>query len=473
LNRKEFIKTLLAAGVITLLDLDSFGNIIPSAVNNKFIWGVAGAAYQVEGAAFTDGKGPSIWDKFSHKHGKIKNHDNGDIACDFYHLYKTDIDIVKSLNIPAFRFSLSWPRIIPAGTGSVNQKGLDFYKNVIEYCLKQNIEPWITLYHWDLPQALEDKGGWTNRDIVKWFEDYVDLCTRTYGDVVKNWFILNEPLSFTGVGYFLGMHAPGKYGANNFLPAAHHACLCNASGGRIAKANVKDGNIGTTLSFSYIEPRSDDPKDIIAAEKYDCLYNRLFIEPLVGMGYPVKSLPFLERIHKYIKPGDEDAVKFNFDFIGVQNYTREIIKYSWIMPYMHGKMIPANKRVPNPTVNNWEVYPEGIYKILKKVSAYPNIKTLYVTENGAAFKDNLVDGNIHDTERISFLKDYIAQVMKAKKEGVNVKGYFVWSLTDNFEWALGYEPRFGIVYVDYKTQNRTIKDSGLWYSKYIQAYNEE
>lgn len=471
MNRKEFIKTIAAAGAVSLISNDILGSLdAVYSKRSKFVWGVASSAYQIEGAAYTDGKGLSIWDNFTKRNSKIKNHENGDVSCDFYHNYKGDIDIIKKLNIPAFRFSLSWPRIFPDGIGSVNQKGVDFYKRVIDHCLSRNIEPWITLYHWDLPQALEKKGGWTNREILSWFGDYVDFCTKTYGNIVKNWFILNEPLSFTGVGYFLGLHAPGKLGAGNFLSAAHHACLCNALGGKIAKSNVENGNIGTTFSFSLIEPVSNHDDDIKAAERYDALYNRMFIEPLMGMGYPLKSLPMLERMEKYFKPGDEKDLQFDFDFVGVQNYTREIIKYSWITPYLHGKMIPANKRVENYTVNNWEVYPESIYKILKKVYDYPKVKSIYVTENGAAFNDILDNGKVNDVRRVDYLEKYIHQVLKAKEEGVNVKGYFVWSLMDNFEWALGYDPRFGIVYVDYSTQQRIIKESGYWYSKFIQEH---
>ena len=468
MERSEFLKCIAALGLTGLLADDIFGiENEPIFSEKNFKWGVATAAYQIEGAFDADGKGPSVWDTFTHKNGKIMNDDNGDISCDFYHLYKEDIKLISKLKVPNFRFSLSWPRIFPSGTGCINEKGVDFYKRVVEQCMSNGIEPWITLYHWDLPQALEDKGGWTNRDVINWFSEYVEFCTRQYGDQVKNWIVLNEPLSFTGVGYFLGIHAPGKRGMGNFLPAAHHAVLCNAEGGRIAKANVQNGHIGTSFSCSHIEPASQRPGDVKASTRYDILYNRMFVEPLIGMGYPVEGFPALKKIQKYFRDGDEQRMCFNYDFIGIQNYTREIIRNSTFMPYLGGKIVPASEREVPHTVKNWEVYPQGIYELIRRFSKYPNIKSIIVTENGAAFEDKLENGAIHDNERINYLKDYISQVLRARNEGCPVDGYFVWSLLDNFEWADGYNPRFGLIYIDYSTNRRILKDSAEWYSRFI------
>lgn len=442
-------------------------NFTKKDFGEDFTWGVASAAYQIEGSIAADGKTSSIWDSFTHKKGKILNNENGDIACDFYKRYKEDTDILANLNFNAHRFSLSWTRILPEGIGKVNQKGLDFYHRLIDYNLEKGIEPWITLYHWDLPQILEDKGGWTNREIINWFSDYVDICTRTFGDKVKNWMVLNEPFAYTALGYMLGIHAPGRKGLNNFLPAVHHTALCQAEGGRFVRNNVTDAYIGTTFSCSPNHPVTQNKRDIKAALKFDALMNRLFVEPAFGLGYPTKEFSLLKRLEKYTKPNDMDRMKFDFDFIGIQNYTREIVKHSIFSPLVWAKQIPAKKRVSDTTEMGWEIYPEGIYEMLKKFSSYKQDLPIYVTENGAAFADEVVDNNVSDPKRIQFFKDYLNQVLRAKNEGINTKGYFVWSFTDNFEWAEGYKPRFGLVYVDFKTQQRIVKKSGYWFKKLL------
>jgi len=432
-----------------------------------FKWGVSTAAYQVEGAWYSDGKGKSIWDVFSNTGGNTYKDQNANIACDFYRRYTHDIILMAKLGIPNFRFSLSWSRIIPNGTGKVNPIGIEFYNRVIDFCLEMGIEPWITLYHWDLPHELEKKGGWTNRDIIGWFGDYVALCIRYFGDRVKNWMILNEPMVYTGAGYFLGVHAPGRKGLNSFLAATHHSAMCQSQGGRIVRSLLNDAHIGTTFSCSYIEPFGQSINDGMAAFRVDALLNRLFVEPLAGLGYPVADLKLLQRLEPYIKDGDESKLAFNMDFIGVQNYTREMISHSHFTPLIWAKVIGADKRNVETTDMNWEVYPESMYEMLIKFGKYKNFKEIIVTENGAAFPDILADGKIHDEKRISYLDQYLKQVLRAKNAGVKVNGYFVWSLTDNFEWAEGYKPRFGLVYVDFETQERVIKDSGYWYSNFL------
>ena len=284
-----------------------------------FHWGVATSAYQTEGAYHIDGKGLSIWDQFSHKKGKIYNNQNANLACDFYHRYAEDITLVRSLNIPNFRFSVSWSRILPQGGGHVNQKGVDYYQKVIDACLEMGITPWITLYHWDLPLALNQSGGWANRDIVGWFSEYAAQCIHFFGDRVQHWIILNEPNIFTGAGYFLGVHAPGKRWLHNYLPAIHHATLTQAEGGRVIKSLAPRAEVGTTFSCAHIEPYENTAKDIAAAQRVDVLFNQLFVDPLLGKFYPLTSLKPLQKIEKYIKPGDEAALAFDFDFIGIQN----------------------------------------------------------------------------------------------------------------------------------------------------------
>ncbi|MEI8047099.1 MAG: GH1 family beta-glucosidase [Bacteroidota bacterium] len=434
-----------------------------------FKWGVSTAAYQTEGGWDSDGKGNSIWDVFANTKGKTFQGDNGNVACDFYRRYTNDIILMAMLKIPNFRFSLSWSRIIPLGNGKVNPLGIEFYNRVIDFCFEMGIEPWITLYHWDLPYELEKRGGWTNRDIISWFGDYVELCMRYFGDRVKNWMILNEPMVYTGAGYFLGVHAPGRKGLNSFLAAAHHSAMCQSEGGRIVRSRVKDAHIGTTFSCSFIEPFGKSINDGMAAHRVDALLNRLFVEPLAGLGYPVKGLKLLRQLEPFIKDGDESKLAFDMDFIGIQNYTREMIAHSYFTPMIKAKVVSADKRNVDTTVMNWEVYPESIYKMLVKFSKYKKFKEIIVTENGAAFPDVLVDRKVHDFKRINFLEQHINQVLRAKREGVNVNGYFAWSFTDNFEWAEGFKPRFGLVYIDFKTQDRIIKDSGYWYSKLIQS----
>lgn len=449
--------------------MHKFSKYTRDEFGEDFAWGVSTASYQIEGAHDRDGKGPSIWDEFTSKKKKIYKGQNGDIACDFYRRYEDDLDLMKAMNIKNFRFSLSWSRILPNGIGQINPKGIEYYDRLIDQCLERGITPWITLYHWDLPLALEQQGGWTNRSVVQWFSEYVDLCTKIFGDRVKKWIVLNEPMVYAGAGYFLGVHAPGKKGLGNFISAMHHSVLCQAEGGRIVRYNVPEAEIGTTFSCSHIEPYSHNARDINAAIRMDALLNRLCFEPLVGLGYPTDDLKVFRRIEKYMAAGDEETMQFDFDFIGIQNYTREIVRHSYLVPFLQSKIIGADKRNVKHTVMNWEVYPESIYHMLKKYSTYSGVKSIYVTENGAAFQDKFSQGNVHDKQRTKYLKKYIGQVLRAKKEGVNVKGYFVWTFTDNFEWAEGYKPRFGLVYTDFKTQERYLKTSGQWYANFLEG----
>jgi len=278
---------------------------------------------------------------------------------------------------------------------------------------------------------------------------------------------MNEPSVFTGAGYFFGIHAPGRTGLKNFLPAVHHTTLSIAAGANILRKLCPNAQIGTTFSCSYIEPYSDKPRDVNAAKRADALVNRLFIEPLIGLGYPIADLPVLKGLEKFFMPGDERNLSFDFDFIGVQNYTREIVKYSFFTPYIQARLIKAEKRKVPLTSMRWEVYPASIYHMIKKFDAYTNVKKIYLTESGAAFPDEVVAGKVDDPKRVAYLQEYLKQVLKAKNEGCKVYGYFIWTLTDNFEWAEGYHPRFGIIHVDFDTQQRTIKSSGYWYRDFL------
>ncbi len=473
MTREEFMKLAAVLGVgtalpETLLAAADFNKVLKrSDFGKDFVWGTATASYQIEGGWNEDGKGESNWDYFTHHTRKVKTHETGDVADDFYHRYESDLQLMKEMNIPAYRFSLSWPRLIPTGSGAFNQKGIDFYNKVIDSCLAKGIEPWVTCYHWDMPQALEAKGGWMNRDMLARFEEYVDLCARSFGDRVKRWMVLNEPVSYAVGGYLVGVHPPGKFGLKSFYKAVHTITMSQAAGGRVLRSLVKDAKIGTTYSCMPVDGWKDKPANIAAAKRVDVIANRLFIEPVLGLGYPVNDLPALKHVEKYIQAGDEEKIKFDFDFIGLQNYTRWVVKYFGLIPAVHALNIKPERMGHDLTEMGWEVYPEGMYRIIKQFAAYKGVKEIVLTESGAAFKDELVNGEINDEKRIQYLKDYLQQVLKAKQEGINLTGYFIWSFLDNFEWAEGYRPKLGLVGVDFKTQQRIIKASGKWYSQFL------
>jgi beta-glucosidase len=446
-----------------LLNKEQFGE--------DFLWGVSTAAFQIEGAHDADGKGASIWDVFTSQKGKIKNGHHALSACDFYTHYKNDIALIRELNIPNFRFSISWPRIMPNGSHPVNQSGIDYYNKIIDFLLECNIEPWVTLYHWDLPHALEEKGGWTNRESVTWFSEYTEVCVHYFGDRVKNWMVINEPSVFTGAGYFLGIHAPGRKGLTNYLKAMHHVTLSTAAGAKIIRNRLPEANIGTTFSCTHIEPETDKPKDIEAAKRVDTLLNRTFIEPILGLGYPKEDLAVLKKLKSYILEDDVNNMSFDFDFIGLQCYTREVVRASLLIPYIGAELVSAEKRNVIATEMGWEVYPPALYHIIKRFNAYENIKKIIITENGAAFPDVVKNGKVYDIKRTHYIQDHLEQLLKAKKDGYNVDGYFVWSLTDNFEWAEGYNARFGLIHIDFDTQKRTIKQSGMWFRDFLSKNN--
>jgi len=467
--RLEFLKYMAALAAmwrVNPIPGKSFidAEITKSDFGKDFNWGVATSAYQIEGAWNADGKGESVWDRFTSRQRNVKDKTNGNETIDFYNRSESDLKLLKSLNFENFRFSFSWSRILPDGTGKINEKGIDFYNKIIDTCLELGIEPWAMLYHWDLPQKLDDRGGWTNRDIVDWFSEYTEICTRRFGDRIRHWMVLNEPAGFTTLGYLSGMHAPNQSSINKFLASVHHACLCQAEGGRIIRNNVKESHIGTTFSCSFTEPHKSFESHQRAARRLDVMLNRLFIEPSLGLGYPSEDLPFLRKIDKYIQPGDDEKVKFDFDFIGIQNYFRVISKPS-LIPFIWANKVKPDRQA-ELTDMGWEVNPEGIYNIIMQFAKYP-VKEIIITENGAAFPDQLVNGEVHDVRRINFYKQYLQQILRAKKDGANIKGYFAWTFIDNFEWAEGFRPRFGMVYNDFNTQERTVKDSGWWFRDFL------
>ncbi len=435
-----------------------------------FLWGAATASYQIEGSPLADGAGPSIWHRFSHTPGNVANGDTGDVACDHYNRYKEDIEIMKELNLKAYRFSISWPRIFPEGKGKVNIKGIDFYSRLVDALLEKGIVPFITLYHWDLPASLQDIGGWTNPDIAGWFSDYADYVFQVLGDRVKHWITLNEPWVTAVIGHVWGTHAPGMKDIYAGFRVVHNQLRAHSEAVRAFRAQNIDGKIGITLSNHSQEPVSSDPKDVEAAYiAHEYINYPLFLHPIYKGAYPPHLLKVAEEFfpEKYEK--DLSEIKEPIDFIGINYYSGGRVKYDPTAPFG----IKTEKFGLPVTEMGWEIYPKGLYIILKGVQDEYNPEEVYITENGAAFLDKVEDGKVHDEERIDYLREHFKMAHKAMGEGVRLRGYFVWSLLDNFEWAYGYSKRFGIVYVDYETQKRIIKDSGYWYKDVISSSEVE
>ena len=436
-----------------------------------FKWGVTISAFQNEGAPFEDGKSASIWDTFTSDVQNINDSQLPGETAGFYHHFKKDIKRARKLGFKVFRFSLSWPRIIPDGKGTPNQKGIDFYNQVIDTCLNQGLEPWVTIYHWDLPQVLEDEGGWTNREVLQWFANYVEVVTSAFGNRVKHWVVMNEPMTFVGLGYFTGYHAPGRNGIGNFLKAAHHVTLCMAEGGRIVKQNVYNAEVGVALSCSYVKPANKLFFNRRAAKRVEGLLNRFFIEPLLGLGYPTDIMPALNIIKSYFLPGDEERLAFDFDFWGLQYYFRVVAKFSLFPPVLFATEVPPWRRKTSLNSMGLDVYPKGLSALLDFFAKYKNIRKIILTESGVCYPDYLRGDKVNDARRKKYHQKMLKQVKKAIQRGIPVCGYFVWTLVDNFEWREGFSPRFGLVYNDLETQKRTLKASGLWFKEFLR--NEE
>ncbi|ABY95678.1 MULTISPECIES: GH1 family beta-glucosidase [Thermoanaerobacter] len=433
-----------------------------------FVWGTATSSYQIEGAVNEDGRTPSIWDTFSKTEGKTYKGHTGDVACDHYHRYKEDVEILKEIGVKAYRFSIAWPRIFPE-EGKYNPKGMDFYKKLIDELQKRDIVPAATIYHWDLPQWAYDKGGgWLNRESIKWYVEYATKLFEELGDAIPLWITHNEPWCSSILSYGIGEHAPGHKNYREALIAAHHILL---SHGEAVKAfremNIKGSKIGITLNLTPAYPASEKEEDKLAAQYADGFANRWFLDPIFKGNYPEDMMELYSKIigeFDFIKEGDLETISVPIDFLGVNYYTRSIVKYD------EDSMLKA-ENVPGPgkrTEMGWEISPESLYDLLKRLDREYTKLPMYITENGAAFKDEVTeDGRVHDDERIEYIKEHLKAAAKFIGEGGNLKGYFVWSLMDNFEWAHGYSKRFGIVYVDYTTQKRILKDSALWYKEVI------
>ncbi|MFR9776775.1 GH1 family beta-glucosidase [Micromonospora sp. MS34] len=442
----------------------------------NFVWGAATAAYQIEGAAREDGRGPSIWDTFSRTPGRVFQGHTGDVACDHYHRYADDVALMADLGLAAYRFSIAWPRIRPDGTGPVNPRGLDFYDRLVDTLLGRGIDPFVTLYHWDLPQALEDQGGWTARETAEHFADYAVAVYRRLGDRVRTWTTLNEPWCSAYLGYGNGVHAPGRRDAGAAFRAVHHLLLGHGLASRALRAAGAEV-LGITLNLGDVQPADgDSAADAAAVRLVDGLQNRIFLDPLTGAGYPDDVLAHVRRTVEpdFIRDGDEKVIAAPIDLLGINYYSPTYVAGrtdgagSSAYPGTAGSVefLPP---VGPLTDMGWMIEPAGLTRLLERVAAdYPGLP-MVITENGGAFPDGVPDAGdrVADTDRVGYLDGHLRAAHEAISRGVDLRGYLVWSLLDNFEWAEGYRKRFGIVHVDYLTQRRTPKESARWYQEVI------
>ncbi|MDT0444424.1 GH1 family beta-glucosidase [Streptomyces johnsoniae] len=439
-------------------------------LSDGFRWGVATSAYQIEGAADEDGRTPSIWDTFCRVPGAVAGGDNGDVACDHYHRVTDDVDLIAGLGVDAYRFSLAWPRVQPGGRGPANPRGIAFYDRLVDTLLDRGITPWVTLYHWDLPQELEDAGGWPARDTAHRFADYAELAHAALGDRVAHWTTLNEPWCSAMLGYDQGVHAPGRRDFGAAMHAVHHLLLGHGLAAQRLRAQAAPGlELGITLNLGHGSPATDSAQDREAARRADGLGTRIYLDPLVHGRYPEDVVAELgERgITLPVREGDLAAIATPLDVLGVNYYSsHRFAGTAEDGSAVDGEGRPVVRGVPfgRPrTAMDWEIVPEGLTSLLLRLHRDYGLPTV-ITENGAAFDDaRAADGAVHDADRTAYLADHLRAVADARAAGADVRGYFAWSLFDNFEWAYGYEKRFGIVRVDYDTQRRTVKDSGAWY----------
>jgi len=441
-----------------------------------FAWGAATSAYQIEGAVHDDGRGESIWDRFCHTPGKIAGGEHANIACDHYRRWRDDIKLMGELGINAYRFSVAWPRVIPTGTGAVNGRGLDFYDRLVDALLDVGIAPFATLYHWDLPQPLEDAGGWPSRATARAFVDYADAVSRRLGDRVKQWITHNEPWCASYLGYGNGEQAPGHRDPAAALAASHHLLLSHGWAVPVIRQNAPGAAVGITLNLVPAMPASPSAADYDGFRRVDGTMNRWYLDPLYGRGYPVDVLADARAAGHLppgewalIEPDDLAIIATRCDFLGVNYYTRAVARSR--IP--EADNLPRTVDVAPPSEHTdmgWEVYPQGLTDILLRVHLDYRPGPLFVTENGAAYATAPGrDGRIRDTQRVRFLHDHLLAARRAIDAGVPLAGYFAWSLLDNFEWSHGYRQRFGLTWVDYETQARTLKDSGRWYRQVIDA----
>jgi beta-glucosidase len=438
-----------------------------------FIIGTSTAAYQIEGASSEDGRGPSIWDRFSHVPGNIANGHTGDDACDHYHRYKQDVALMKAMGVNGYRMSVSWSRVLPEGKGKINSRGLDFYNRLVDTLAENDITPMVTLYHWDLPQALQELGGWGNRDTADYFAEYADIIYRTLGDRVKYWNTLNEPWVSAYAGHYHGRHAPGATDFKLAVQVSHHLMLAHAKAVEVYRGcDHKDGKMGIALNLYPVYPASPDQKDYETVLRVDGYHNRWFLDPVLKGCYPQDILTLYQKHYQVpeFAPDDMKTIASQkVDFLGVNYYMRKVVRYLEASDLLHyEETLPKDSKY---TDMNWEIYPQGMYDLLKRIQKDYDDPHMIITENGCAFKDTVrQNGVILDDDRKSFLEQHLNTALRAISDGIRLDGYFIWSLLDNFEWAHGYEKRFGLFYTDYATQDRLYKKSGLWLKDYIQNH---
>ena len=433
-----------------------------------FVWGAATSSYQIEGAWNEDGKGESIWDRFAHTPGKIEDGSTGDVACDHYHRWREDVALMKEMGLHAYRFSIAWPRVLPEGRGRANPAGLDFYSRLVDALLEVGIEPFVTLYHWALPQVLQDQGGWPARDSAEAFVEYADLVSRRLGDRVKYWMTFNEPYVSALIGYLEGRHAPGHTDLDEALAAAHHLLLAHGWAVPVIRRNSPEAGVGIVLNLSGQVPASPSAADRAAAWRHDGIVNRWFLDPLAARGYPGDIVQHYARPMDFVQAGDLEAIAVPLDFLGVNFYFRNVVR---------SRQVPEADNAPRTvfpsperTEMGWAVYPEGLYELLGRLHFDYRFPALYITENGAAYPDQVgPDGQVDDPSRVAYFKGHLAAAARAIAVGVPLRGYFALSLLDNFEWAHGFTKRFGLIYVDFRTQRRVFKSSAHWYRRVIAA----
>ncbi|MBK8418847.1 GH1 family beta-glucosidase [Candidatus Villigracilis saccharophilus] len=432
---------------------------------HNFLWGAASASYQVEGAWNEDGKGESIWDCFSHTPGKIEDHLTGDVACDHYHRFEEDIALMRQLGLKAYRFSIGWARVLPKGRGLINPKGLDFYDRLVDTLCAANIEPFLTLYHWDLPQALQEEGGWENRNTAYAFSDYSALMVKRLGDRVKYWTTFNEPSVVAFNGNMTGDHAPGNQDPRIAYQVAHHLMIAHGLGMKAIRSVNSKVEAGIVLNLWMADPATDSPEDIAAAETAWDRSETLFLDPIFKGHYPLAVYDLVGENMPKIQDGDMALISQELDYVGINFYSRNVISAAEKIDRVQGAEY---------TEMGWEVCAPAFRRMLVKINNSYKLPPIYITENGSAFNDEVsADGKIHDPRRLDYLKQHFIQTRLAMQDGVDVRGYMVWSLMDNFEWGHGFTKRFGLIRVDYETQKRTIKDSGEWYGKVIASNSVE
>ena len=433
---------------------------------SDFLWGCATSSYQIEGAGSTDGRVESIWDRFAATPGKVRDGSNGSVACDHYHRWPEDFDIGRDMGLNAYRFSIAWPRIFGEPGGQPNQKGLDFYSRLVDGMLERGLQPWATLYHWDLPQYLQDRGGWANRDTVDAFLEFADAMTHRLGDRVKHWITHNEPWCTAIIGNFEGWHAPGLTDFKTALQVAHHVLLSHGKAVPLIRAKVPDAKVGIALSLHPLRAASSRPEDLAAMARHDGLRYRWFLDPLHGRGYPQATLDAISDAAPSVLPGDMEAIAVDTDFLGVNYYFPETIAHAPGHAPLDAKVLPPGE--VETTAMGWEVAPQGLAELLLRIEKDYHPGPIYITENGSCYEDSVgADGEIDDVGRRHYLMRHLASLRSAIADGVPVKGYFAWSLLDNFEWAEGYLRRFGLTHIDYDTQQRTLKGSGKWYRSFL------